>query len=290
MKKKILNFILAILLSGSFCYAATSDSSNTRRLIGVTERTEIHNFERCDIHKEQEIITTKHYSDNTKTEYSTYNLLNPDGSIAMRNCRIITHHICDDVHYLIIDGSRLLFGTNTNYLNSQYSYNYLKPVYNETRIIAKKNNKYGLIDVKENTIIPFQYNNLIDLKDGSLKTQLGNKYGTLSIIDGKFLVPIMYDSLKSVSDNILIAQKDDKYGILSNSGTVIVPVNCDKIKSVKLFSPVYSVKRGELYGLADKYGRVLADIKYKKVKQKGDTLYVSIDGKNWELIDAVILK
>ena len=100
----------------------------------------------------------------------------------------------------------------------------------------------------------------------------------------------MYDNLKSVSDNILIAQKDGKYGILSNSGTVIVPVNCDKIKSVKLFSPVYSVKRGELYGLADKYGRVLADIKYKKVKQKGDILYVSIDGKNWELIDAVILK
>lgn len=291
MIKKILNLILIILLSSSFCYAASSNSSSQHvRLIGVSTRTQVYGYSGCNLHKVEEITTTRYYSDDTKRVSYTYNLLNPDGTIALRNCGYPHHHMCDGVHYLIVNGNRLLFGTDTGYLNSEYNYNSLKAVYNETKIIAQKNSKYGLIDVKENTVIPFQYNSLIDLKDGSLKAKLVNKYGTLSITDGKSLVPIMYDDLKTVSSNILIAKKDDKYGILANSGTVIIPVNCDKIKSVKLFSPVYSVKRGELYGLADKYGRVLADIKYKKVKQKGDSLYVSLDGKNWELVDAVIIK
>lgn len=291
MIRKIFNIALVILMSASFCYAATSNSSSEEvRLIGVSTKTEVHGYPRCNLHKQEEIITTRYYSDYSKRESSTYNLLNPDGTIALRNCGIVTHHICDDIHYLIVSRSRLLLGTNTGYLGSKYSYSYLMPVYNETRIIAQKKFKYGLIDVKENTIIPFQYNSLTDLKDGSLKAKLVNKYGTLSITDGKSLVPVMYDDLKTVSSNILIAQKDNKYGILANSGTVIIPVNCDKIKSVKLFSPVYSVQRGELYGLADKYGRVLADIKYKKVKQKDDSLYVSLDGKAWELVDAEIIK
>lgn len=302
--KKIL-CLIAIFLISAGSYAAYANVAKdildyererdrldreTVRLIDVNTTTRIEKFEGCNLHKQEVKTTTEYYSDRTKKEYYSYSLLNPDGTVALSNCGSIQHYIHSGVHYLIVGGNRLLWGTNTGYRFSNHKYSSLRALYDQSAIIAKINGKTGLIDVNENSIIPYVYDSLIDAKDGTLSAVLNKKHGILSARNGSVVVPIIYDKFKYVSDNVILAQKGYYYGIIARDGRVIIPVECDKIKSIKLFSPVYSVQKGGLYGIADKYGRVLADIKYKKVKQKDDSLYVSLDGKNWELLDAEIIK
>lgn len=75
--------------------------------------------------------------------------------------------------------------------------------------IAQKNNKFGMIHIKGETLVPFQYQNIEFLND-TLISVLKDKWGVINL-QGQVFIPEVYERIK------LISQKSNSFLALSHS-------------------------------------------------------------------------
>lgn len=114
-------------------------------------------------------------------------------------------------------------------------YKSLKFVYPKY-FIANLNEKFGLIDSKENTIIPFEYDYMQSLDNGKKSRDFfvkkNNKYGVVNS-DLTQTIPVNYDSLIifNIYKNIFVSLKNGKYGAVSEKGEEIVKIDNDDYSS-----------------------------------------------------------
>lgn len=102
----------------------------------------------------------------------------------------------------------------------------VKPEYNklirlgDNALIAQKGSKFGILDVKGNSLIPFKYRHAERVLGKHAK--LGN-YGDYGLYDetGFAVIPPVYDSIDILFGGMLLTYKDYKYGVSDFSGRVI---------------------------------------------------------------------
>ncbi len=135
------------------------------------------------------------------------------------------------------------------------------------------NERWGVINKKGEVVIPMEYQEGLDIKNGKVIAKKDGKWGLLDT-EGKILLPLEYDYMNGESTektNVLLARKGDrtsgKYGFIDYSGKIIVPIEYDLIKFVPMSisngSRHYNMKKDGkfgLYGLDE--GKFLTDVKY----------------------------
>lgn len=125
------------------------------------------------------------------------------------------------------------FGLIDYYNKEIISFNYQDIEYNQfTKLsFAKRNNKWGLIDEKEQVLIPHLYEFIMNAccYDRDEKTayivNLNGKFGTIDI-DNNIIIPIEYDKISSwveYGPNAHFVKKDGKLGMISHSGKILLP-------------------------------------------------------------------
>lgn len=151
--------------------------------------------------------------------------------------------------------------------------------------------KYGFVNKHGNIIIPIIYDYADNFHEEIARVQLGAKYGYVSITGDLNILPI-YDSAScfingiarvKVNNHFTYLQKKNKSLVTqlktdgSNDGLLIVRFNkrfgCVDLNGVEIVPPVYDtieyftdylkVKNGKNYGLIDKKGKLVTEVKYK---------------------------
>lgn len=109
-------------------------------------------------------------------------------------------------------------------------------------ICTKTGDKWGLIDIKENVIIPFIYDESFDNynlpfgeNDGFIVEKEG-KYGVINL-QNQSIIPFEYDFLCSsffdTTKSMTIAEKDDKRGVINVQNKTLIPF---EYKYIEIFS------------------------------------------------------
>lgn len=138
----------------------------------------------------------------------------------------------------------------------------------KNRYIVMIGNRYGVIDSKENYLIPAEYIEISTegYSDGSYMAQ--NKEGKFGCItlDGNVTLPFIYDELsKSRGDNVISA-KGGKCGLVKvNSGTPHEISTCD-YDDINRSSGVFITKKNGKFGMLDESGNLVLKHKYDELK------------------------
>jgi hypothetical protein len=170
-------------------------------------------------------------------------------------------------------------------------------IFSEARpnIIVKKDGLYGVIDMLENIIVPFDYTEWksYPYSDGSylVKNKKG-KYGCI-LIDGRISLPFEYDLLKESGGNNLLSTKGLKCGIVQvGQGLPNEIVTCD-YEDIKFVNNNYIFKKTGKYGVLDRFGKVVIAPEFKNIEvvQTKDNyqykdLYITESGKGFSLYNS----
>jgi len=120
-------------------------------------------------------------------------------------------------------------------------------------LLAKLNNKWGLIDYNENIEIDFIYDIIKPYKNEKYIVNKNNLWG---LIDnkGNNLCDIIYSSLSRINDKYIKCNQNGKYGIIDSDGFSILKPTFDEVKYLKQINNNKNfviVKRNEKYGIID---------------------------------------
>ena len=83
--------------------------------------------------------------------------------------------------------------------------------FSEDLIAAEKNQKYGFINIKNETVIPFPGGNIF-----------ANTYGYINT-KGDIVIKAQFDDIEPFNNGFAAVKKDGKYGIINTKGEFVVP-------------------------------------------------------------------
>jgi hypothetical protein len=129
------------------------------------------------------------------------------------------------------------FGISKDSNSVDFIYDSLYHPHLENYLFAMKNSSWGVIDLKERIIIPFQfelvertwYNNFTGID--TFIVQRNQKLGTVDFYN-KIVIPFVYDAISNwveYGPNAHYVLKDGKFGLIKHSGKVIIPAIYDSI-------------------------------------------------------------
>ncbi|MBK6836590.1 MAG: WG repeat-containing protein [Bacteroidetes bacterium] len=141
--------------------------------------------------------------------------------------------------------------------------------YAETKFIGvMKNNLVGMVNEKNETVIPFIYESCFRFTHGLAAVKKDGKWGYIDKT-GKMVINAVYESVDYFEGTnefhmAAIVSLNNKYGLINMKGEIVVPIEYDKIEEMNSIS-YYRLKKGELSGIADAKGNISLSVEYKKV-------------------------
>lgn len=118
-------------------------------------------------------------------------------------------------------------------------------------------NKFGYINFKGETIIPFEYSKFSVFKDGITLNKKNGYYGMIDTLN-KVLIPFEYDGGEPLKNDTAIMIKQGKFGIINHKNEILVEFIYDKIS--RFFYPrppgnFVLIKSGIFYFLSPETGK-----------------------------------
>ncbi|MEH0157862.1 WG repeat-containing protein [Limibacter armeniacum] len=123
----------------------------------------------------------------------------------------------------------------------------LKPYGNSDSVFIAKKGNYGLIDIQDEPIVDFEYDELKYWNDSVALVHHSGKWKLLNI-KGKYFLPEVFESFRLVKETddetVLITYRSTGYGVLSNKrGRIIIEEFSDIINLGTVEEPIYFVER-----------------------------------------------
>lgn len=149
--------------------------------------------------------------------------------------------------------------------------------YNRLRF-AKKNNKFGYINEYDVEIIPFVYDGATDFSEGVAGVYLNGKGGYIDSLNN-VIIPFDYQLISPFKDGIaIVANIESVYettvfyhrGIIDNKGTVILPVEYDRV--LTLDNRIFTIRKDlgdkkDLWKYIDRQGNELFEKGFKEANE-----------------------
>ena len=156
---------------------------------------------------------------------------------------------------------------------------------NYFRIAAKDHSSWGYKDKKGKIIIPlgkYKFLNPID-EQGMILAKKGDKEGFIDINEN-ILVPFIYDDAGVFSECVNLAPviKDKKQGFVNRKGDVIIPLEYDAGSYVTYFyNPGYAIlRKNGKSGVIDSYNNIIIPFEYDKIDWSvGKDFFLAAKGK-----------
>ena len=149
---------------------------------------------------------------------------------------------------------------------------------------VKLNGLYGIVNEKEDEIIPLQYEKMVFVEYGWI-VQEKSKYGFILLDDQEMTIPPMYDSAQEKFDR-LICEVNGKFGVVDYFNEIKVPFEYDSIKEFTIgFPSIFLARKDDYIELYDHQFNKITHEKYIDV-QKIDhkTLLLRTDTKTQEVL------
>jgi len=156
---------------------------------------------------------------------------------------------------------------------------------------VKLKDKWGLIDQQGKTILPFEYNSVLDdeylFGEEENKTVIKNgKYGIVNRVLGKLLVECIYEKPFGYTDgifpylgNLSVVYRNKKAGLLNEKGVEIVPCIFDggkePFKSMALDTYILA-KQNNKSGVIDTVGNLVVPCEYDEINTTEDFNFLDV--------------
>ena len=121
--------------------------------------------------------------------------------------------------------------------------------------------KFALLDSKGNFIIDFKNNyDFVGIADGIIQVKRNNLYGVVNS-KNEIIIPFEYDELEIQNQGIIIVKKNNKASVLTNENKIIIPFIYDEIfsftenKQANSFYVIVSM--GDKKGVIDNYNQFI---------------------------------
>lgn len=158
--------------------------------------------------------------------------------------------------------------------------------YSRDYAVVMKDGYYGVINTKGETVVPFEYHNMLYSHLYDNNYIVVHKYLKKGVINLKneTLIPIEYDHIFQYGPNIFRVKVGEKYGLINDKGEVVVPIIYDSIDRMGYNSGIYRLKVDCKFGLFSINGKETGLV-YDYIVRAGDKLIrVQFDGK-WGFIN-----
>ncbi|WP_056207513.1 WG repeat-containing protein [Flavobacterium sp. Root186] len=143
-------------------------------------------------------------------------------------------------------------------------YKFLNPMDEKGMIYAQKGAKYGYIDIRENILVPFDYDGLTVFSEELACAKKNNKFGFINR-RGKLVIPFQYDNETFFRKTGLAQVKKNKlYGFIDKKGKEIIPITYHNAKYAILDSLLILNKHGK-WAFFDSFGKQKTDFVYDEI-------------------------
>lgn len=160
----------------------------------------------------------------------------------------------------------------------------------EKLIPAKKNGKYGFIDINNQIKIPFVYDRVSEFKDGLASVELNHKTAMINT-DNRIIIPFdSYDDFFFKFRNnvsVFSTNRNTKYGLINNKGKIITQTEYDEIISIN-DSEYYFAKKNGKAGILNYDGKIIIPFLYEHVrisKCQDNELFIATSDKKSGIIN-----
>ncbi|MEP7093528.1 MAG: WG repeat-containing protein, partial [Flavobacterium sp.] len=148
-------------------------------------------------------------------------------------------------------------------------------------------NSWGYNDEKGNVVIPlgkYKFLNPIDDKR-MIYANNGTKYGYIDIYEN-ILIPFEYDDLTLFSEGLACVKKNGKFGFINRKGKIVIPIQFEDETYFQKIG-LAQVKKNGLYGFINKKGKEIILIIYQNADEGTSDSLVSLNKKGkWAFFDS----
>ena len=156
-------------------------------------------------------------------------------------------------------------------------YTFLNPIDEQKMILAQKRNKYGYIDIHQNEIIPFKYDEIDLFSEGLVAAKINGKYGFLDR-KGKEIIAFQFDEVDSFNHiGLVTAKKNSRYGVINKKGETIIPFNYQTIIQSRT-AKLIAVSKNNKWAFFSIIGKQLTDFFYDEITFSKSTLILVKQG------------
>lgn len=249
--------------------------------------------------------------------YDNAIFVNANGKYAL-----VTNSIKTEFIYDSLTTNKYLKTDKIKKLNPKRNYSFKHKKLN--KIIVIKNEKVGMVDTLNNTIIPIEndgityesfkkyYTTIKDKKKGVyllkcnhyfppeydnvymdgttfLQVTKDRKKGLIDDATGEFILPIEYERIYK-QDTIFVVTKNKKKGVVNRKGKQLIPNKYDDIDNLGGFlsheyDGLLKVKIDTLYGLVNGKNKTLLPVKYTWLNDFEDKLVIAGINRKYGLFD-----
>ena len=123
--------------------------------------------------------------------------------------------------------------------------------------VVMKDGYYGIINKKGETIVPFEYHNMLYCGLYDDNYIIVHKYLKRGVINLKneIVIPIKYDHIFQYGPNIFRVKVGKKYGLVNDKDETVVPIIYDSIDRMGYNSGIYRLRLDNKYGLFNINGK-----------------------------------
>lgn len=152
----------------------------------------------------------------------------------------------------------------------------------------KLNGKWGCIDYKNNTVIPFEYKDLSTCHNNRICAKRNCKWGWINK-NNEILVDFKYQELNNYASRyckVFPAKLNNKWGFIDKSGEIVEKFDYDIVVICSDGGRYYAARNGKKFALYDtKKVRFITDISYDEIGDYSHNRFRIKDNNKYGYID-----
>lgn len=160
-------------------------------------------------------------------------------------------------------------------------YKFLNPIDEKGMILAELKNKHGYIDIHENIIVPFEYDDLTYFYQELACAKKNGKFGFINR-KGKTVIPIQFDDETYFEKNgLALVKKNEHYGFINKKGKEIISIIYQDANGGTSDS-LLSLKKEEKWAFFDSFGKQKSEFIYDEIALTGFEINGESESSFWK--------
>ncbi len=150
-----------------------------------------------------------------------------------------------------------------------FEYKYIDYINDNFIIAINDDEKYGVINIDNEVVLSFEYDEIYNIHEyyGYLRVSKNNKFGLVNSANAEIVVPLEYESIEYTRNETAVAIKEGRFGVIDVRNKIVVPFIYDSIMN---HYDGFAVYKDELAGFINEEGSVILPVEFYNISEVKD--------------------